>query len=185
MKHTASIAMGVVGASLVSGLIGCSDLRAYFHWESTGRFYETTTQNILWVTHRGEVVNLTSAVGTNHFLETDSGYPKRETDAETARLIWSEWDDVKDKPTEVDIPPFMIGKVAWMAERNDWDLSGYDIAPETGRCARVSLEGTLGKEKPSPRDPVQKRHNCLNLLWEIPVMSFTGLGLLFIAPFVR
>ena len=170
--------MGVVGAALVSGLIGCSGPHSYYHWESGGRFYETTTQNILWVSDRGEVVNLTSAVGTEHFLITRFGYPKRETDAETARLIWSEWENVPDHHTVVDITSFMIGKVAYMAERHDWDLSGYDIAPETGRYARVSPAGILGNVKPSPRDPVLKRHNCFDLLWEIPV------GFLLFVPFM-
>jgi hypothetical protein len=164
-------------------LTGCAGApRAYFYEGPSGRFYETTSERVermmnhaqvlwegpvpvlLWVTTKGEVVDMTAAVGTTTFVQTEK-VPFRESSEEQARLLWG----------LRDISSFMVKKVPWDAVTQDWDLSGFDLVPETGKCKPLtmnlhSLLSTPLRDARS-KDPYMKRHNCLNLVWEIPAIT--------------
>jgi hypothetical protein len=176
---------------LLTGCVGAP--RAYFYEGLSGdRFYETTSEKveqimegqavwetrvpgILWVTTRGEVVDITAAVGTTKFVQAKE-FPFRESSEEQSRLLWGLRDTERDNLVEPrDITSFVVRKVPWNEVKQDWDLSGFDIAPETGRCAPITvnlkspflLSSPFG-ESPS-KDPSMKRRNCLNLVWELPL----------------
>jgi hypothetical protein len=175
-------------------LTGCGGApRAYFYEGPSGdRFYETTAEkleqitegqqvwetrmpDILWVTPRGEVVDITAAVGTTKFVQAKE-FPTRENSEEQSRLLWGLRDTERDNLVEPkDITSFVVRKVPWNEVTQDWDLSGFDIASETGRCRPITLNLNTPSllsnpfgESPS-KDPSMKRRNCLNLVWEIPL----------------
>jgi hypothetical protein len=176
---------------LLTGCVGAP--RAYFYEGPSGdRFYETTSEKveqimegqavwetrvpgILWVTIRGEVVDITAAVGTTKFVQANE-FPFRESSEEQSRLLWRLRDTERDNLVEPrDITSFMVKKVSWNEVKQDWDLSGFEIAPETGRCRPITLNlesfsllSNPLNESPS-KDPSMKRRNCLNLVWEMPL----------------
>jgi hypothetical protein len=176
---------------LLTGCVGAP--RAYFYEGPSGdRFYETTSEKveqimegqavwetrvpgILWVTIRGEVVDITAAVGTTKFVQANE-FPFRESSEEQSRLLWRLRDTERDNLVEPrDITSFMVKKVSWNEVKQDWDLSGFEIAPETGRCRPITLDlesfsllSNPLNESPS-KDPSMKRRNCLNLVWEMPL----------------
>ena len=176
-------------------LTGCAGApRAYFYEGPSGRFYETTSERVermmnhdqvlwegpvpvlLWVTTKGEVVDMTAAVGTITFVQAEK-VPFRESSEEQARLLWEFREPERDHLVEPrDISSFMVKKVPWDAATQDWDLSGFALVPETGKCKPLtmmnlrSLLSTPFRDARS-KDPYMKRHNCLNLVWEIPAIT--------------
>ena len=56
-----------------------------------------------------------------------------------------------------------VGKTSKM-EGREWNLAGYDIAPETGTCK--SLFAPFRDEWLEP-----KRYSCWNRLWEVPAAA--------------
>jgi hypothetical protein len=175
-------------------LTGCTGApTAYFYEGPSGRFYETTSERVermmnheqvlwegpvpvlLWVTTKGEVVDMTAAVGTTTFVQAEK-VPFRESSEEQARLLWEFREPERDHLVEPrDISSFMVKKVPWDAATQDWDLSGFDLVPETGKCKPLtmnlrSLLNTPFRDARS-KDPYMKRHNCLNLVWEIPAIT--------------
>ena len=184
-------------------LTGCGGLpRAYYYERPSGdRFYETTSEKveqimekeqvlwegpvpvILWVTTKGEVVDMTAAVGTTNFIQAKE-FPFRESSEEQSRLLWGLRDIERDNLVEPrDISSFMVKKVSWDAVQQDWDLSSFGLAPETGRCKPLTRDalmynpfgGTLSSEALS-KDPFLKRHNCLNLAPEITAITLRIIG---------
>ncbi|MGH7209001.1 MAG: hypothetical protein ACREIL_06430 [Nitrospiraceae bacterium] len=201
-------------ACITMSLSGCGGgpPRAYFYESLSGdRFYETTAQKveqvtdgqqvresqvpvILWVTTKGEVVDITAAVGTTRFTQ-GAEFPVRESSEEQSRLLWALEDTNQGNAVEQrDITSFMVKKVPWDAVKQDWDLSGFDIAPETGRCRPLTLNiqgpgrDFLGIGGPPSKDPSMKRRNCLHLMLDIPlkimVMSPPVMGALVMGPFL-
>lgn len=183
-------------------LTGCAGApRAYFYEGPSGRFYETTSERVermmnhdqvlwegpvpvlLWVTTKGEVVDITAAVGTTKFIQAKE-FPFRESSEEQSRLLWGLRDTERDNLVEPrDISSFMVKKVSWDAVKQDWDLGSFGLAPETGRCKPLTRDTlmsnpfgeTLSSEALS-RDPFMKRHNCLNLGPEIIAMTLRIIG---------
>ena len=192
-------------------LTGCGGVpRAYFYEGPSGdRFYETTSEkveqimegqavwetqvpDILWVTTRGEVVDITAAVGTTKFVQAKDFFPIRENSEEQSRLLWGFRDTGRDNLlVELkDITSFLVRKVPWNEVKQDWDLSGFDIVTETGRCRPITMDLKTPTLLSNPfgefpsKDPSMKRRNCLNLVWEIPLsviiitpIVYTGLVL--------
>jgi hypothetical protein len=182
---------------LLTGLLtGCGGVpRAYFYEGPTGdRFYETTSEkveqimegqavwetrvpNILWVTTRGEVVDITAAVGTTKFVQAKEFFPIRENSEEQSRLLWGFRDTGRDNLlVELkDITSFVVRKVPWNEVKQDWDLNGFDIVTETGRCRPITMDLKAPTLLSNPfgespyKDPSMKRRNCLNLVWEMPL----------------
>lgn len=185
-------------------LTGCAGApRAYFYEGASGRFYETTSERVerimnqeqvlwegpvpvlLWVTTKGEVVDMTAAVGNTTFVQSEK-VPFRESSEEQARLLWGLREPDSNHLVEPsDISSFMIKKVPWDEVTQDWDLSGFELVPETGKCKPLtmnlrSLLSTPLRDARS-KDPYMKRHNCLNLVWEIPAITLAiGYGLIFL-----
>ena len=189
---------------LLTGLLtGCGGVpRAYFYEGPSGdRFYETTSEKveqimekeqvlwegpvpvILWVTTKGEVVDMTAAVGTTNFIQAKE-FPFRESSEEQSRLLWGLRDIERDNLVEPrDISSFMVKTVSWDVVKQDLDLSSFGLAPETGRCKPLThatlmsnpFVETLSSEALS-KDPYMKRHNCLNLAPEIIAKTLRIIG---------
>ena len=184
-------------------LTGCGGApRAYFYEGPSGdRFYETTSEKveqimekeqvlwegpvpvILWVTTKGEVVDMTAAVGTTNFIQAKE-FPFRESSEEQSRLLWGLRDIERDNLVEPrDISSFMVKTVSWDVVKQDLDLSSFGLAPETGRCKPLThatlmsnpFVETLSSEALS-KDPYMKRHNCLNLAPEIIAKTLRIIG---------
>jgi hypothetical protein len=189
-------------------LTGCGGVPMAYYYErpSGDRFYETTSEKveqimekeqvlwegpvpvILWVTTKGEVVDMTAAVGTTNFIQAKE-FPFRENSEEQSRLLWGLRDIERDNFVGPrDISSFMVKKVSWDAVKQDWDLSSFGLAPETGRCKPLThatlmsnpFVETLSSETLSSgalsKDPYMKRHNCLNLAPEIIAKTLRIIG---------
>lgn len=73
-------------------------------------------------------------------------------------------DVAREKPLN-DLPRVMcpdakipvLGKARRLGD--DWDLSGFEVERETGRCRPLF---------PSVDEEAQRRHSCWNRLWEVP-----------------
>ena len=140
-------------------LIGCGGLpQAYFHEDESGRYYDTKSGQVLWVTTDGTVADVT-------FLRHTLYDRARPSIGEKAEPSWIDGDS-----KVVLFKPDRLGRVLWTD--GDWDLSDYDIAPETGMC-RLPMTMTLWPlDAPLNRHRYaleRKRHSCLLLMWEAPV----------------
>ena len=196
---------------LLTGCVGAP--RAYFYEGPSGdRFYETTSEKveqimegqavwetrvpgILWVTIKGEVVDITAAVGTTKFVQAEE-FPFRESSKERSRLLWGLRETERDNLVEPrDITSFMVRKVPWNDVNQDWDLSSFEIVTETGRCRPITMDLKTPTLLSNPfgesasKDPSIKRRNCLNLVWELPlagiIITPIVYGGLILGPLVR
>lgn len=63
----------------------------------------------------------------------------------------------------------MVGTTTWKSDVADWDMAGYEIAPETGACKPYALSITAASFFPTPYEPFFKKRSCWNVLWDVPV----------------
>lgn len=140
-------------------LIGCGGLpRAYFHQDEYGRYYDTKSGQVLWVTPDGTVTDVT-------FLRHTLYHGARPSFGEQAEPLWI------DKESKVVLlRPERLGRVRWTD--GDWDLSEYDTAPETGMCRPPMaiilwpLDAPLNRYRYALES---KRYSCLLLIRDTPV----------------
>ena len=135
MYHLLSLCLILV--FLLSGCSTPGPLRQYGHEDAYGRYYDAKDGRLLRVESDGSVYDIScvgawSAVGTP--LEK-----------------------LKCKDGNVEL----IGKVSRNSARDDWDTTGYEIAPESGTCEPLMPIYSFGGLK-------FKRRSCWNRLWEVP-----------------
>ena len=92
---------------------------------------------------------------------------------------WGNWplsrptsEPAAQSPKPEDEPPSfhtlsILGTTTWKSERADWDMAGYEIAPETGACKPYALSVTAAAMW-TPYDPFFKKRPCWNTLWDAP-----------------
>jgi len=61
----------------------------------------------------------------------------------------------------------ILRTTTWKSEMADWDMAGYEIAPETGACKPYALSITASALW-TPYDPFFKARPCWNVLWDVP-----------------
>ena len=61
----------------------------------------------------------------------------------------------------------ILGTTTWKSDRVDWDMAGYEIAPETGACKPYALSITAASVW-TPYAPFFKNRSCWNVLWDVP-----------------
>jgi len=157
MPHRVGLLIAAIAEMTV--LIGCGGLpQAYFHEDESGRYYDTTSGQVLWVTPDGTVADVT-------FLRHTLSHRARPSFGEKAEPYWIDGDS-----KVVLFQPDRLGRALWTD--GDWDLSDYDTAPETGMC-RPPMTMTLWPlDAPLNRYRYaleRKRHSCLPLIWKAPV----------------
>ena len=133
------IFLGAVAGLLV--LTACSTVgppRAYFNEDVSARYYSTQSGRILRVDSDGMVLNVTC-----HPPSLVRGFPRQE---------------FPKPPCEGGLDG-VLGKTRKIGE--DWDMTSYDIAPETGTCK--SLFPFFRNEWLE-----DKRHSCWHRVWEVP-----------------
>ena len=131
---------------LAFGLNGCATdlpLRPHFDEDQHGRYYETREGKILRVEQDGTILDVTCAEPS-----LARGYPREDV----LRLFCTS------------------GKVAVVGKAKksgkDWDLSPYQVEPESGDC--VSLFAPF-----SDSWTAEKRRSCAHRMWEVPAAVVT------------
>jgi hypothetical protein len=61
----------------------------------------------------------------------------------------------------------ILGTTTWKSDKADWDMAGYEIAPETGACKPYALSITAAAFV-TPYEPFYKKRPCWNSLWDVP-----------------
>lgn len=61
----------------------------------------------------------------------------------------------------------ILGTTTWKSDMADWDMAGYEIAPETGACKPYALSITAAAFA-TPYEPFYKKRPCWNSLWDVP-----------------
>lgn len=130
---------GLLGiALLMNGCATGAPPKPHFDEDQYGKYYETKTGKILRVEQDGTVLDVTCTAP-----EMTRGFPREDV----TRLFC---------PTgKVSV----LGKVQKVGQ--DWDLSAYNIEPESGTCP--SLFAAL-----SDSWTAEKRQSCAHRLWEVP-----------------
>ena len=145
-------------AGITMSLSGCGGgpLRAYYYQDDQHyRYYETKADEVLLVSPDGKVGNATYRV-------RGKGYPSLN---ERGELVWN--NGLKPEPVTL----LDVGVVKWNADTADWDMAGYEIAPETGLCrvnALMWIPWFNESYADRPHDPFYKRRSCWHLVWAIP-----------------
>ncbi len=140
---------------LMQGCASTPAPRPYFAEDAQGRYYETTSGHVLRVEPDGTILDIGC------------------TDPDLARGLSRE--DLLRLPCST-------GKVSVLGKAkrtgipgSDWDLSGYDIEPESGTCSPIfaSLSDAWAAEK---------RRSCAHRLWEVPaaIVAYPTLGVLIV-----
>lgn len=128
----------LVASLLLNGCATGAPPRAHFDEDQHGRYYETHRGAVLRVEQDGTVLDVTCAEPI-----LAKGFPREDV----LRI------------------PCSTGKVSVLGKAKkagpDWDLSAYNIAPESGTC--VSLFAPL-----SDSWTAEKRRSCAHRVWEIP-----------------
>jgi hypothetical protein len=115
--------------------------RAYFAEDNYARYYATESGRILRVEGDGTVVDVTCLPP-----EMAKGAPR-----ETLSSTLCPSGNVE-----------ILGKTKRM--NDDWNLTAYDVAPETGTCKpllTLFIDAWLE----------EKRHSCWNRTWEVPAAA--------------
>ncbi len=153
-------------------LLGCGGLpRTYFHEDEYGRYYDTKSGQVLWVTPDGTVSDAS-------FLRYTLSHRARPFYGKNAELAWIDGDS-----RVVLFEPIRLGRARWTD--GDWDLSNYDTASETGMCRLPMTTALWPLDAPVNRYRYaleSKRHSCLPLIWKAPV-AVTESGILYGALF--
>lgn len=147
----------IVGLLLIlNGCVTPGPLHDYGDRNGLGTYYDTRSGRLLRVEQDGTVYDITCAGAWNA--------------RETGRLALKKW--CTDGELETIASVTKIG--------GEWDMSGYDIAPETGHCEPLVEFFAFGGLP-------YKRRSCWNRLWEVPLIAVVGppafVGFLVWAPF--
>jgi hypothetical protein len=134
----------VASVSLACFLSACSTPgvpRPYFDEDIYGRYYTTDAGTVLRVERDGTVLDVTCL--------------PREFAKGTSR---------KDLPVALcgGEKIRVLGKVKKVGE--EWDMSGYAIAPETGTCKPLLPFFIKDWQE-------ERRHSCWNRVWEVPTAA--------------
>ena len=154
-KSPLEITLWLLLASITILLSGCGGpLRAYYYEDDQRyRYYETKSDDVLLVSPTGQVGNVS-------FLVRSKGSPSI---SEDGQLFWNQMG--QSEP----FPLLMVGTTTWNADAADWNMAGYEIAPETGRCRPFALLVLPESYSDHPADNWFKKRSCLNLVWDVPV----------------
>jgi hypothetical protein len=187
-------------AGITMSLSGCGPLRAYYYQDDQHyRYYETKSDEVLLVSPDGKVGNATSLVRGRGYhslnergeLVWNSGLKPEPAASEIPNVTnpqwfpWGNWPlsppdsapKVQEPEPKVGYPPFTLlddGVVKWNSDTADWDLAGYEIAPETGLCrvnALLFIPWFNESYAARPYDPFFKKRSCWHLAWAIPTWS--------------
>jgi len=193
------ITLWLLLAGITMSLSGCGGgpLRAYYYQDDQQyRYYETKADEVLLVSPVGKVGNATYRVREKGYpslnergeLVWNSGLKPEPAASEIPNvskpqwLPWGNWPlsqpdgapKVQEPEPMVGYPPFTlldVGVVKWNSDTADWDMAGYEIAPETGLCrvnALMWIPWFNESYADRPHDPFFKRCSCWHLVWAIP-----------------
>ena len=166
IPHRVVLLMASVAGMTV--LLGCGGFpRAYFHEDDYGRYYDTKSGQVLWVTPDGTVADVT-------FLRHTLDHRARPFFGEKVEPSWIDGDN-----KVVLFEPERLGRARW--NDGDWGLSDYETAPETGMCRPLMAIAVWPLDAPLNRyrEALEsKRHSCLPLMWKAPV-AVTESGILY------
>ena len=131
---------GTLACLLLLVLTACSTPgppRTYVDEDASARYYATQTGKILRVDSDGTVLNVTC-----HPPSLVKDFRRQDL----PKLYCEGRDGILGTTTKIG---------------DDWDMTGYDVAPETGTCK--SLFSWVQNEWLE-----NKRHSCWHRVWEVP-----------------
>jgi len=142
---------------ITSGCATGDPPRTYILEDGQGRYYETHTGRFLRVAPDGVVYDITCAQA-----KTQQG-----------GLILPEQRGGFFNVSDCNEMGWVVRLGQVTRANDDWDLAGYNVAPETGTCKPLFLMGSK---------LVRGRFSCWNRLWEIPLgiitIGIAGAGML-------
>lgn len=162
------VALLIAAIIQLTGLLGCGVLpQAYFHEDEYGRYYDTKSGQVLWVTPDGIITDVSFLRHTLY----DRARPSLGTAAEPSWI---------DRDSQIVLhTPERLGNALWTD--GDWDLSDYDTVPESGMCRPPSAMTPWPLDTPVNqyrRALENKRRSCLLLIWKTPI-AVTKSGFLY------